>query len=168
MMMRHFSPLVGFVAATIAISACTEPHAAGPATSTPSPALEARLELSDSAPRAGDTLAVRVRLHGSLATKIVSFTGRVAYDSTALRYVADVPSADGATRVTNPVPGLIRSAGVSAGGFGGGVLVEYRFVVVDPSGVGHLVLGIDEMHDASHVDASHTVVVARLPGSAVP
>ena len=165
-MTRH-SLLVGLAVAIASVAACTEPRAAAVA-SAPTPSLEARLELSDSAPHAGESLFVRLRLDGPTATKIVSFTGRLAYDSSTLRYISESAIADGGTRVSNPATGLIRAAGVSANGFAGGLLAEYRFVVVNPQGVKRLVLGIDELHDQSHVDASKSVIVRRGAGLSIP
>jgi hypothetical protein len=165
MNMRERALLLCLAAAAMVVAACTEPRSAPIA---PSQTLEAKLELSDSAPHAGESLLVRIRLDGPNAAKIVSFTGRVSYDSTALRYVSESPLADGGTRVSNPASGLIRSAGVSANGFADGLLMEYRFVVVNPRGVSRLLLGIDELHDQSHVDASKNVVIRRGAGLSVP
>jgi hypothetical protein len=149
------------------VMACTEPRGA-PVVSTPAPALEARLELSDSMPRAGESLFVRLRLTGPGAAKIVSFTGHVAFDSSALRYVSESAPVDGATRASNPAPGFIRAAAVRANGFVDGLLAEYRFVVVRPEGVGRLTFGIDELHDQSRVDASKSVVVRGRVGATIP
>lgn len=143
----------------VAAVACTEPRTPQ-RVSTPTPALEARLELSDSLPRTGSEITVRVRLRGDAADHIASFTERLRYDSTGMRYVEDVASTDGATRVTNPTAGLLRSAGLRADGFAGGVLVEYRFVVVDPSAVRRMRLTVDELHELSHADASKSVQIA--------
>lgn len=151
----------------VAAVACTEPRTPQ-RVSTPTPALEARLELSDSLPRAGSEITVRVRLRGDAADHIASFTQRLSYDSTGLRYVEDVAITDGATRVSNPTAGLIRSAGLRAEGFVGGVLVEYKFVVLDPSAVRRLHLTVDELHELSHADASKTVQIADKPAMRVP
>ncbi|MEO7084008.1 MAG: hypothetical protein ABI442_16645 [Gemmatimonadaceae bacterium] len=164
--MKRCPFLASLAVAIVGIAACTEPRAA--AVATPAPVLAARLELSDSAPRAGDSLLVRLRLNGAAASKIVSFTGGLSYDSTMLRFVSETALADGATRVSNPAAGLIRAAGVNANGFADGVLAEYRFVVVNPQGVHRLSLGIDELHDQSRADASKTVVVRRAAGVIVP
>src|SRR5262249_8343359 len=137
----------------VVVAACTEPRSTPRPAATPAAALEAHLELSSSTPRAGDSLTVRVRLNGAASSRIASCTGRLTYDSTSLRYVADGPIADGATRVSNPTPGLIRSAAVNANGFADGLLVEYRFVVLNPAGIQRLTLGVDELHDLARADA---------------
>jgi hypothetical protein len=165
MIMKRHS-LLGIAIAVAGVAACTEPRAA--AVSVPTPSLEARVEVSDSAPRAGESLFVRLRLNGPTAAKIVSFTGRLTYDSTSLRYISETAIADGGTRVSNPTAGLIRSAAVNANGFAAGLLAEYRFVVVRPQAVAQLLLGIDELHDQTHVDASKNVIVRRGAGLSIP
>ncbi|HTE43713.1 MAG TPA: hypothetical protein VK636_00605 [Gemmatimonadaceae bacterium] len=155
------------VAAIAGVGACTEPRTPQRATIA-APALEARLELSDSVPRAGSEITVRVLLSGDAAARIASFTERVSYDTTGLRYVADVALTDGATRVSNPTPGLIRSAGLRAEGFTGGVLAAYTFVVVNPAAVRRISLSVDELHELNHSDASKSVSVARAPVMRIP
>ena len=142
------------------LAACTEPRAKPQVAAQPA-SLEARLELSDTLPAAGSIIEARVRVVGVNAGRIASFVDRVAYDSLGLRYVEDAPLADGATRVTNPVPGLIRSAGVRADGFAGGVLAVYRFEVQRPAALASLRLTIDEMHQVDHADASPSLSVGH-------
>jgi hypothetical protein len=144
-----------------AAGACTEPRVRP--TAAPAPVLEARLEVSDTLPAAGSSIDVRVRVVGKSAARVASFVERVAYDTLSLRYLGDVTLDDGATRVTNPTSGLIRSAGVRAGGFGGGALAAYRFEVRRPSALASLRLTIDELHTIDHSDASPMVSVAREP-----
>jgi len=154
-------------AAVLAGVGCTEPRAADPVL-TPAPALEARLELSDSLPRAGAEFVAVVRLYGRNAASAASFTARIAYDSAGLRYVAEVPFTDGATRVTNPTPGLVRSAGLRAEGFTDGTLAAYRFVVIDPGAVSRMRLTLDELHETSRTDALKTLKVVAAPSMRVP
>jgi hypothetical protein len=142
-----------------ALMACTEPRVTPRA--APLPPLEARLELSDTLPAAGTTIEVRVRVVGKNRGQVASFGERVAYDTLRLRYVADVQVDDGATRVTNPVVGLVRSAGVRAAGFGDGLLIAYRFQVLDPAAIASLRLAIDELHEVDHSDALKKLSVAR-------
>ena len=144
------------------IAGCTEPRPKPQVVAQPT-ALEARLELSDSLAAPGTIVEARVRIAGANASRIASFVDRVTYDSTGLRYVDDAPMADGATRVTNPVPGLIRSAGVRADGFTDGVLTVYRFEVQRSGALGSLRLAIDELHQVDHTDASPSLSVARAP-----
>lgn len=159
--------IIGLAALALAATACTEPRAAEQAV-TPAPVLEARLELSDSLPRAGTELVVAVRLHGPNAASAGSFTGRVSYDTTGLRYIADVDLTDGATRVTNPTPGLLRSAGLRAAGFTDGTLVAYRFAVLAPSAVPRMRLTMDELHQVGRADALKSLNVVGAPVMRVP
>lgn len=147
--------------------ACTEPRTPQPAV-TPTPVLEARLELSDSLPRVGTEIVVGVRLRGESAARIASFTERVSYDTTALRYLADVALSDGATRISNPTPGLVRSAGVRPDGFGDGVLVQYRFLVLQPGAAARVHLSIDELHELGRTSALASVRVKPEPVLRLP
>jgi hypothetical protein len=163
----HGSLALGVSLAIVAAIACTEPRTPQ-RVSVPAPALEARLEISDSLPHVGSEISVSVRLRGDAADHIASFTERVSYDSTGLRYLEDVAIPDGATRVSNPTPGLIRSAGMRADGFAGGMLVEYKFLVLNPSAVRRMQLSVDELHELSHADAAKSVRIAAEPMMRVP
>jgi hypothetical protein len=139
--------LLGPLVALATFAACTEPRAAVPAATTPAPTLEARLQLSDSLPSVGAELVVFVRASGGSAVRVGSFTSRVAYDATGLEYLGDTTLTAGATRVTNPTPGLVRSAGFDVNGFADGTLAAYRFRVVKPAAVATLRLTMDELHE---------------------
>lgn len=134
----------------------------------PEPPLTAQLELSDSLPLAGSELTVLVRLRGVKSAAIASFTERVSYDSTGLAYLGEVAFVDSATRISNPQPGLIRSAGIKTQGFGSGPLVGYRFRVIAPGAVASMRLTIDEMHEASHTNAASYLQVTPHPVAARP
>jgi len=148
-------------------AACTEPRSDQMNTEA-QPALAARMELSDSLPAVGSELVVSVRLRGVTAARVASFTERLSYDSTGLTYLSDVAIDDGATRVSNPSPGLIRSAGFALAGFGDSPLVAYRFRVVDPTAARRMRLTVDELHDANRANATTTVRVTERPVASVP
>ena len=137
---------------------CTEPRALSRA-APPAPALEARLELSDSLPAAGSIVTVTARLVGSNHDRAASYTYRLSYDSTSLVYLGDVAIADGGTRLTNPAPGLLRSAGIRPGGFGDSPLAEYRFEVKSAAALRSMILTMDELHDADRSDATAKLTV---------
>jgi hypothetical protein len=88
-----------------------------------------------------------------LAPSIASFTARLSYDSTALRYIDEVAIADSATRVINPTTGALRLAGIAPSGFADGRLSELRFVELRTGGVSTLRLTMDEMHTTTRSDA---------------
>lgn len=156
------------LAALLALGACTEHKLVDAHPIAPEPPLLAQLELSDSLPQAGSELMVLVRLRGAKSAAIASFTERVSYDSAGLAYLGEVALTDSATRVSNPQPGLIRSAGIKTQGFGSGPLVGYRFRVVTPSAVASLHLTVDEMHEATHANAGSYLQVAPHPVAARP
>lgn len=155
------------LAAVIGLASCTEPRIS-PRAAMPTPILEASLELSDSLPRAGSQVIVSVRLRGENAARVASFTGRVSYDTTGLRYVDELSLADGATRVSNPTPGAVRLAALQATGFASGTIARYRFEVVDPRAVQGMRLQIDELHQLDHADASRSVQIVRGPVAKLP
>ena len=157
-----------FALSTVAV-ACTEPHVSSRDIS-PSAQLEARLELSDSLPKSGSDIRVLVRIAGTRAAgadgegaRIASFTTRLVYDTTGMRFVADLPLDDGGTRVSNAQPGVIRSAGVNATGFATGALTGYRFLVLDPAAVRRMRLSVLELHEVGRVNATASVRVPVEP-----
>lgn len=150
-----------------AFIACTEPRAVA-TSNAPAPALEARIDVSGSPLRAGAIVTVNLQLAGTNRDRVGSFTFRVTYDTTGLRFIDELPINDGATRVTNPTPGLIRVAGASVRGFATGILSSYRFQIHDPAAIRSLRLSIDELHERTGVDVSKTVVVAPFAAARLP
>ncbi len=112
-------------------------------------------------PAAGSELTVWVNVRGKLAADVASFTTKLQNDTTGLRYVGEAAMADSATRITNPIPGLIRSAGIAPNGFGDGRLAGYRFTVVRPDAVRRMQLIVDEIHTNGRVTALTSLVVTR-------
>ena len=139
------------IALAMAITACTDPQLAGGSRPSPSPALEARLDLSDSLPSAGKTVVVTARFVG---TPIASATARLVYDTAGVQLIGEEPIDDTATRIMNPQPGVIRFAGVAANGFVGGRVYAWRFVVRNSTSLFALRLVVDEVHTVSHADAA--------------
>jgi hypothetical protein len=150
------------LAGALLLLGCTEPRRVD-RNLAPQPVLDATLELSDSLPTAGSDLIVFVRLRGTKATGIASFTARVSYDTASLTYLSDVAFDDGATRISNPTPGLIRSAGIRIQGFGAAPLVGHRFRVRGPLTGAFLRLSMDELHDANRANAAASLRVVPLP-----
>ena len=137
--------------------ACTEPNHAAVA-ATPAPVLEAMLDVSDSSARPPALVTVTLQLRGNARASVASFTARVAYDATALRFESDSVIADNATRVSNPQPGLVRVAGIAPQGFQDGTLYAARFTVLDARGVSTLRLIVDEMHNTARNDVAASLV----------
>ena len=141
-----------------ALAGCTEPRRADRAAPPPTPAIEARLELSDSAARAGSEIRVLVRLAGKSASGIASFTGKLAFDTTALRFVAEDTLSDGATRVMNSTSGVLRLAAVAPNGFADGQLYTLRFSVRRTPSPQSLRLTVDELHTTSGTNAVNSLL----------
>ena len=139
------------VVLVVALAACTEPHVAERSPLSPVPSLDARLDLSDSLPASGAEVVVTARLVG---TPVASATARLLYDTTGVQFLREEPIADAATRVMNPQPGVIRFAGVAAGGFADGRVYAWRFVVRNGVSLRGLRLVVDEVHTVSRVDAA--------------
>lgn len=138
--------------------ACTEPTARRtPAAAVP--VLEARLALSDSAPGPGTAVRVFVQLTGEQSSDVASFTGRLRYDRTALRFVAESPIDDGATRISNPTPGIVRVGAIAASGFRTGTLAAFDFLVLRANGTRSLALDVDEMHSTARRDVTASLRV---------
>ena len=141
-------------------AACSESYRSTPV-QNPAPGVEAVLEISGAA-TVGTGFVVSVRAI-STQGKVGSFTARIRYDSTALRFDGEIPMDDAAMRALNPTPGLLRLAGAAVNGFGDGRLVSYRFVALRESGVQTLSLVVDEIHLITHFDAKPSLTISPLP-----
>jgi hypothetical protein len=153
---RRLRVLVALMAA-LAAHACTEPVQSRAPKTQVDGALVARLEPSVAVARVGDIVQVALTVRGTGATDVGSFTARIAYDSTRLRYVGEVTRDDGALRVINPQPGTLRVAGIAPAGFSDGHLSAVRFSVVRADGLASLRLTVDEMHMTNHADARQSL-----------
>ncbi len=136
--------------------ACTEPRrvdrAAAPSPTSP---LDARLELSDSLATPGSTVVVAVRFAGPA---VASATARLSFDTTGLALQGEQQLNDGATRVMNAQPGVVRFAGVAANGFTDGRVYEFRFTVLRTAALRTMRLTVDEAHTVSRADAAASMI----------
>jgi|RhiMethySRZTD1v2_1073278.scaffolds.fasta_scaffold122501_3 hypothetical protein len=143
--------LVVITSAMIA-SGCREPiKSTRPETPVDAP-LAARLEPADPSAPVGAIVRVALTVRGTSANDVASFTARIAYDPTKLRYVDEVAIEDKATRVINPQYGLLRVAGIAPAGFSDGKLLLVRFTVLQQGALSSLRLTVDEMHTAANAD----------------
>jgi hypothetical protein len=136
-----------------AVYGCTEP-VASKAVVTPQKTMEARLILSDSAVATGRTVDVFAQITASTPEMVGSYTARIRYDTTALRYEQEIAIGDDALRATNASSGLLRFAGAAPKGLPGGRLAGYRFLVLRPNATQSLQLVIDEMHTVARTNAA--------------
>jgi hypothetical protein len=138
--------------------ACSESHRST-LVENAAPAVEAVLVLSNPAPSVGDVIVVSVQANSNQGT-VGSYTARINYDSTALRFDGEIAISDKGLRAVNQTPGLVRLAGAATGGFVDGHLASYRFVAVAPNSARTLSLVVDEMHMITRVDAKSALTVA--------
>ena len=134
---------------SLAAAACTEPRRTDQAKPAPSVQPQARVELSDSLAAPGTEVDVTVRVVGA---RLASMTARLAYDSSGMRFVREEAVSDGATRVVNPQPGLVRFAAIAPNGFAEGRVYTLRFSVVRSSGLRSFQLSTDEAHSVSQAN----------------
>lgn len=127
----------------------------------PVPTIEAVLVVSDLTPSIGGSLIVSVHAIATGGT-VGSYTARINYDSTALRFDGEAQMKDQALRATNPTPGRIRFAGASPSGFSDGRLASYMFVVLRANAAKTLSLGIDEIHMVTRTDAKTNLTLAPV------
>ena len=99
------------------------------------------------------------------STYVGSFTARLTYDPTALRFEAEIPLEGDALRVSNASGGGLRFAGASAGGFTDGRLAGWRFTVLDPAGVKTLRLIVEEIHTVARNDARANLILTPTRGT---
>jgi hypothetical protein len=141
--------LAGAAIAALAAAACTEPRRADQSKPAPSAQPEARIELSDSLAAPGTEVEVTVRVVGA---RLASMTARLAYDTSGVRFIREEALSDGATRVINPQPGLVRFAAIAANGFADGRVYTLRFSVIRSSALRSFDLTADEAHTISQAN----------------
>lgn len=137
------------------VMACTE-QATTKAPGTPEPTMDASLSVSNASPEPGSTVDVFAQI--GMATPagglVGSFTARIRYDSTALRYQEEIPIADGTMRATNAASGLVRFAGAAMAGVPAGRLAGYRFLVLRSGALRTMQLVVDEIHTVTRADGA--------------
>src|SRR5690242_4240338 len=101
---RLVRALVATMTAIVA-GACTEPVQSKPPRTPVDGPLEARLEPASTSAKVGDIVRVALSVRGTSSRDVASYTARITYDSTQLRYVDEVAVEDGAMRVINPQGG---------------------------------------------------------------
>jgi hypothetical protein len=84
--------------------------------------------------------------------KIGSFTGVLGFDPTVLAFADEMPMNDGVLRAANPARGIVRVAGVSAGGIATARLASFRFVVLDTTRATGLRFDVAELHETTRGD----------------
>ena len=154
--------LAAVAAALIALAGCHEPYTTrNPAGEITAKEIAPELRVVDSSTSGSVVVAVSLRATWDIG-KVASFTARVTYDSSAMEYVEEVPTADGTLRIVNAERGVIRVAAASAQGMDPSRLALLRFTVRRRDGVDGARLVVEELHDGRSEDLLPRV---RVPSS---
>lgn len=108
------------------------------------------------------TALVLVRLvAGSEVGTLGSVTASVAFDTLALRFLADASPAGNVLRAVRADEGRVRIAAAASAGLDT-VVARLRFRVIDPGGLRALDLQVSELHKLDAADARASLVVAPV------
>ena len=125
-------------------------------------ALAAYIAVSDANPSPGSEVTVSVRaLRGAAVGPIGSFTLRVAYDSTRLRFVSAARSTDGMVMTNSSAAGIVVAAGASAQGFLSDELLSMRFAVTGAEAVASLQLSVSELNSMHFENQTSALRIER-------
>ena len=157
--LAHFTRAVVTAGVMAALAGCTE-QASTKAAATPEPTMDASLVLSSASPPAGSTVEVFAQVGSATAGLVGSYTARIRYDTTYLRFQSEIPIPDQTMRATNATSGLVRFAGAATAGVTSGRLAGYRFYVLRNDAVRTLQLVVDEVHTVARVDGASMLRIA--------
>ena len=140
----------------VMVAACDDERAslpAAPAEVAPN-AVAAYLAVSSATPAAGERVAVSVRARrGSAVGPIGSFTVRISYDTTRLRYVESARAARGMVMANGALRGVVKGAGASAEGFTDDELLTSTFLVLaGGDALASLALDVPELNSVEFED----------------
>ena len=129
-----------------------------------SDAVSAFIAVSNPSPVVGTRVTIWVRAQrGSAVGPIGSFTIRLAYDSTRLRFVEAARSPAGMVMTNSAKAGLLMAAGAAAEGFGDDLLLNTTFDVTGSDALKTLKLNVTELNTVGFEDQkSHTSVARGL------
>jgi hypothetical protein len=137
------------------VAGCDDEPLASRTPSEPAPpaqGIQAFLQVSNDQAQPGDQVHVwaKVQIGGQTDERLGSYTGRLRYDPTALRFVSETAIDDG-MRVTNPAGashGDLRFAGAAPAGFTNLTLYDAVFEVVKTTYLDSLRLDMEEVSAA--------------------
>jgi hypothetical protein len=149
------------IIASVVATACNDRRPVEPAAR---PQAVAFITLSDSAPRAGDTVRVAVRLRAEIEIgSIGSFAATLRYDRSALAMVDEGTMQDAALRAINGTEaGVIRAAGAAAEGFADAPLFVVRLRVTRPQALRSMQLEFSELNAVGRSDLKRSVRVSDV------
>jgi hypothetical protein len=159
------STLLFVAAVAMSVTACRDDRA--DAASIPSApgnlppnALSAFITSSNPRPDVGEQVTVTVRaLRGTSIGTIGSFTLKLSYDSTRLKFVETGTSTHGMVMANSTRAGMLIAAGASAQGFTDDQLVTATFRVVGPRAMQSLSLNVSELNSIAFQDQRSTMRV---------
>ncbi|HMC57190.1 MAG TPA: hypothetical protein VKH19_18570 [Gemmatimonadaceae bacterium] len=157
---------LALLAAMTAVSACSDDKKAvqlptAPMVVAPT-AVSAYLAVSNANPGVGSSVTVWVKARrGSAVGPIGSFTIRLAFDSTRLRFVESGQSAHGMVMANPAKNGIVLAAGASAEGFANDELLAAKFNVLGANALGSLTLNVTELNTVGFQDQRANTSIAR-------
>jgi hypothetical protein len=157
-------PLV-LLASVIFVAACDDQRAGlpvAPAEVAPN-AVAAYLAVSNETPSAGERVTVSVRARrGSAVGPIGSFTIRLSYDTTRLRYMESARAERGMVMANGTARGVVKGAGASAEGFSDDELLTSTFLVLTGNdALASLALDVQELNSVQFEDQRANMRVER-------
>jgi hypothetical protein len=124
--------------------------------------ISAYLVASNSTPAVGTDITVWVRARrGSAIAPIGSFTLRVSYDSTRLRFKQSGRSTQGMVMANGAKAGVLVAAGASADGFKNDELLAVTFNVKASGALTGLALSVSELNSIAFADQKSAMRVER-------
>jgi hypothetical protein len=123
--------------------------------------ISAYIAASNASPSTGDRVTISIRARrGSAVGPIGSFTLRLDYDATRLRFVESARSARGMVLANGAVAGIVRGAGASSDGFTDDELLTSTFDVLGADALASLRLDVTELNSVKFEDQRASMRVA--------
>jgi hypothetical protein len=124
--------------------------------------LSAYLAVSQSDPTVGSQFSVTVRTkRGSAVAPVGSFTIRLTFDTTRVRYHDVGRSELGMVMANGAKPGLVLAAGASGNGFTSDELLVATFTALAPDAAKALHLTVEELNSVGFEDQRGKVRISR-------
>jgi hypothetical protein len=124
-------------------------------------ALSAYMAVSDAAPPPGGQFTVAVRTkRGSAVGPVGSFTLRLLFDSTKMRFVEHARSELGMVMANGATPGVLTAAGASANGFTNDELLFATFIALGPDPVSSLTIAVTELNSVAFENHRNRLIVS--------
>jgi hypothetical protein len=124
-------------------------------------ALSAYMAVSDPTPPPGSRFTVAVRTKRGVAVGPVgSFTLRLFFDSTKMRFVEHGRSELGMVMANGATPGVLTAAGASSNGFTNDELLLATFTAIGPDPVSTLTFSVTELNSVSFENHRNRLIVS--------